>query len=55
MLHKVGARVWIARILISWGIVAMLTGFVQNVSGIVAARFLRAWPKPATSPELCCT
>src|SRR5215831_15583209 len=24
MLHKVGARMWIARILISWGIVAIL-------------------------------
>jgi MFS transporter, ACS family, tartrate transporter len=32
MLHKVGARVWIARILISWGIVAMLIGFSRNVS-----------------------
>src|ERR1700731_1681579 len=32
MLHKVGARVWIARILISWGMVAMLTGFARNVS-----------------------
>src|SRR6266446_10244443 len=27
LLHKIGARVWIARILITWGIVAMLTGF----------------------------
>src|SRR5215472_11949816 len=29
LMHKVGARVWIARILISWGIVAVLTGFVH--------------------------
>ena len=29
ILHKVGARVWIARILITWGAVATLTGFVQ--------------------------
>ena len=40
LLHKIGARVWIARILISWGIVAMLTGFVQNVSQLYVARFL---------------
>jgi MFS transporter, ACS family, tartrate transporter len=40
MLHKIGARVWIARILISWGIVAMLTGFARNVSQLYAARFL---------------
>jgi len=40
MLHKVGARVWIARILISWGIVAMLSGFSRNVSQLYVARFL---------------
>jgi ACS family tartrate transporter-like MFS transporter len=40
LLHKLGARVWIARILISWGIVAMLTGAVQNVSQLYVARFL---------------
>ena len=40
LLHKIGARIWIARILISWGIVAILTGFVQNVSQLYAARFL---------------
>ena len=40
LLHKIGARLWIARILISWGIVAMLTGFAQNVSQLYVARFL---------------
>src|SRR5437667_1666191 len=40
LLHKIGARIWIARILISWGIVAMLTGFVQNLSQLYVARFL---------------
>jgi MFS transporter, ACS family, tartrate transporter len=40
LLHKIGARVWIARILISWGIVAMLTGFAQNVSQLYIVRFL---------------
>src|SRR5450631_2188770 len=40
MLHKIGARVWIARILISWGIVAMLTGFARDVSQLYIARFL---------------
>jgi MFS transporter, ACS family, tartrate transporter len=40
MLHKIGARVWIARILISWGIVAMLTGFVRNAPQLYIARFL---------------
>src|SRR3981189_2948099 len=27
LLHKIGARIWIARILITWGAVAALTGF----------------------------
>jgi ACS family tartrate transporter-like MFS transporter len=40
LLHKIGARVWIARILVSWGIVAVLTGFVQNAPQLYAARFL---------------
>ena len=39
-LHKIGARIWIARILISWGIVAMLTGAVRSVTQLYAARFL---------------
>ena len=40
ILHRVGARVWIARILISWGAVAMATGFVRNVPQLYGARFL---------------
>src|SRR5690349_3463742 len=40
ILHKVGARVWIARILITWGIVAMLTGFVHTVHQLYVVRFL---------------
>ncbi len=40
LLHKIGARVWIARILISWGIVAMLTGAVHRVPQLYVARFL---------------
>ena len=39
MLHKIGARVWIARILITWGTVAALTGFVQSANQIYIARF----------------
>jgi ACS family tartrate transporter-like MFS transporter len=40
LLHKIGARVWIARILISWGLVAMLTGLVHSVNQLYAVRFL---------------
>src|ERR1700675_4334209 len=40
LLHKIGARVWIARILITWGIIAMLTGFVHTVHQLYIMRFL---------------
>lgn len=40
LLHKIGARVWIARILMSWGMVAMLTGFVHTVHQLYIVRFL---------------
>ena len=40
LLHKIGARVWIARILISWGFIAVLTGFVRSTPQLYAARFL---------------
>ena len=40
LLHKLGARIWIARILITWGILAMLTGFVHSVHQLYAVRFL---------------
>src|SRR5579864_9178835 len=39
ILHKVGARVWMARILITWGAVAALTGFVQSANQLYLARF----------------
>ena len=40
MLHRIGARVWIARILITWGVVAALTGFVHGVHQLYIVRFL---------------
>src|ERR1700682_5375210 len=40
MLPQVGERLWIARILITWGILAMLTGLVHSVHQLYAARFL---------------
>src|SRR6516165_9416722 len=40
LLHKVGARVWIARILISWGVVATLSGVVHTIHQLYIVRFL---------------
>src|SRR5262245_26786635 len=40
LMHKIGARIWIARILVTWGIIATLTGFVHNLTELYIARFL---------------
>ncbi len=40
ILHRVGARLWIARIMVTWGIVASATAFVTNDIGFYAVRFL---------------
>ncbi|QCW52260.1 MFS transporter [Nocardioides dongxiaopingii] len=38
VMKKVGARLWLARIAITWGIITMLTGFVQNTTQLYIAR-----------------
>src|SRR6202048_1626138 len=40
ILEKVGARIWIARIMITWGILAGLTAVVTNSTGFAIVRFL---------------
>jgi ACS family tartrate transporter-like MFS transporter len=40
LLHKIGARVWITRILFSWGIVATLSGVVHTIHQLYFVRFL---------------
>lgn len=40
MLAKFGARIWIARILVSWGLLATLTAFVQSATQLYILRFL---------------
>lgn len=40
IVERWSARKWIARIMISWGIVTILTGFVHTVTQFYAARFL---------------
>jgi ACS family tartrate transporter-like MFS transporter len=34
------ARLWLARIIISWGLLAVLTGFIRNATHFYVARFL---------------
>jgi MFS transporter, ACS family, tartrate transporter len=40
LLEKVGARRWIARIMISWGLMAAAMAFVQGATSFLALRFL---------------
>jgi len=40
ILHKLGAREWIAWILVSWGIVSASTGFAQSAVQLYVVRFL---------------
>ena len=40
MLNKFGARVWIARILVTWGLIAAATAFAQSANQLYVLRFL---------------
>lgn len=40
ILHRVGARIWIARIMITWGLISILTMFVTTPAMFYAMRFL---------------
>ncbi len=40
VLEKVGARLWIFRIMLTWGAISMATAFVQGVQSLSALRFL---------------
>jgi len=40
ILERVGARVWIARILLSWGAVSLLTALARSAQQLYLARFL---------------
>ena len=40
VMHRVGARVWIARIMVSWGLVSALTAFIWSEASFVTLRLL---------------
>ena len=39
LLHRFGARIWIARIMITWGIIAGLMGFIHSGTQFIILRF----------------
>jgi MFS transporter, ACS family, tartrate transporter len=53
MLHRFGARRWIARIMISWGIVSAGTALVSGATGFFAARFLLGVAEAGFVPGIC--
>jgi len=40
VLERIGARIWIARILITWGVVSLATGFAQSTMQLYVAPIL---------------
>ncbi|SDC00390.1 D-galactonate transporter [Cupriavidus sp. YR651] len=40
LMHRIGARIWIARIMITWGIISALFVFVKTPTSFYAMRFL---------------
>jgi sugar phosphate permease len=53
MLYKVGARRWIARIMVSWGIATALMVFVNAEWQFYVLRFSSVRWKPALRPACC--
>lgn len=49
-LHRFGARRWLARIMVTWGIVASLVAFVPNASTLIAFRFLLGFAEAGFFP-----
>jgi len=52
IMQKVGARVWIARIMITWGLFSMATAFVVGPKSFSAARFLLGIAEAGFTPGI---
>jgi MFS family permease len=51
-LHKYGARIWIARIMISWGVISMATAFVVGPKSFALSRFLLGLAEAGFTPGI---
>ncbi|WP_432240858.1 MFS transporter [Herbaspirillum robiniae] len=51
-LHRFGARMWISRIMISWGVISMLTAFVVGPKSFAAARFFLGMAEAGFTPGI---
>ncbi len=54
-LQKFGARIWIARIMVTWGIISAGTAFVTGANSLYVMRFCWALLKQVSSRACCCT
>lgn len=52
MLKKFGAKLWISRIMITWGIIVVLTGFAQSATHLYILRFLLGVAEAGFTPGI---
>jgi ACS family tartrate transporter-like MFS transporter len=52
IMKKVGARLWLSRIAVSWGIVTVVTGFVASTTHLVIARIVLGIAEAGLFPGL---
>src|SRR5437764_13954146 len=52
ILEKVGARIWIARLMITWGLISAETAFRTGPDSFIAIRFLFRLSEPRPSSRL---
>jgi ACS family tartrate transporter-like MFS transporter len=52
ILHRVGARVWLTRIMVTWGLISACTAFVQNGWQLIAIRMLLGVAEAGLFPGL---
>ena len=50
IMHRVGARIWIARIMVSWGLVAAATAFIWSETSFVALRLALGFAEAGFAP-----
>jgi len=52
IMQKTGARIWIARIMISWGLISMATAFVTGPTSFAVARFCLGMAEAGFTPGI---
>jgi MFS transporter, ACS family, tartrate transporter len=52
ILHRIGARIWLTRIMVTWGLISACTAFVQNGWQLIAVRMLLGVAEAGLFPGL---